>query len=441
MATGVKLELNRIWLIGLLLLSAGLLGGVAFGVYRSTIVYRLRFAAGASTGESYILATALKTVVERHDSHVRITVVETGGTVENLRMLDRGQAQLAVAQADVAAGADARLVAVLYDDMFQLLVHQNSDIQNFADLKGKTIALARTGGQLQSFLRVAEHFGLHEADFRFVGATDAAADREFLNGRADAIFRVRALGNPSIQHLVDETSVRFIPIEHAAAMQIKHPAFDPATMPEGAYRGNPPIPPRDLPAVAVHRLLLANQAAADDAIQTVTAVLVERRQEIMQEIPPELTETRLLLAHVRRPETQAGLTPALHTGARKFYDKDKPSFLLAHADVVGLVLTIVLMVGSWIWELKAWMERQQKNNADKYSKRAMLLMTAAQTATSAQMLDEIRGELLALLTGAVQDLEEDKLSEDSFHSFRSILQVALEVTRESRSLLKTATVH
>ena len=37
---------------------------------------------------------------------------------------------------------------------------------------------------------------------------------------------------------------------------------------------------------------------------------------------------------------------ALHSGAQQFYDKDKPPFVLAHADYMGLILTVVVMVGS-----------------------------------------------------------------------------------------------
>ena len=297
----------------------------------------LTLAAGSSSGESYILGNALKKVVEQHYPKIRITLLETGGTVENLQMLENGRAQLAAAQSDILPGPRARAVAVLYDDTFQLLVPKDSPVQSLVDLRGRRIALAQSGGQFQSFLRVAEHFGLHQPDFQFVGTTDATADNAFLNGQADAIFRVRALGDPSIQQLVQSGKVRFLPIEHAAAMKIKYPAFEPALIPEGAYLGNPPVPARDLPTVAVHRTMLARDSANAAAIRAVTGVLMERRQEMMQQIPARMTEVRLLLVQVRRPELQSGLGPALHPGAISFYDKDKPSFLLAHADYVGLI--------------------------------------------------------------------------------------------------------
>ena len=252
-------------------------------------------------------------------------------------------------------------------------------------------------------LRVAEHFGLHQEDFQFIGASDQTADDAFLNGKADAIFRVRAIGSPSIQKLVQSGKIRFLPIEHAAAMKINHPAFEPAVIPEGAYMGNPSVPAQDLPTVSVQRTLLARDTANAAAIQAITQVLMERRQEMMQEIPANMPEVRLLLVHVRRPETQLGMGPSLHTGALGYYDKDKPSFLLAHADYVGLILTIGLMVGSWIWELKRWMQRQQKNTADQYGNRVIALIAAAQDTKSTADLDHISAQLVTILTEAVRD--------------------------------------
>jgi TRAP-type uncharacterized transport system substrate-binding protein len=120
--------------------------------------------------------------VERHYPKVKLSVLETGGTVESLRMLEEGKAEMATAQADVMPGRSARIVAVLYDDIFQLLVRIGSDVNHFPDLKGKRIALSQSGGQFESFLRVADHFGLRKSDFQFIGLDDTASEAAFLNG-------------------------------------------------------------------------------------------------------------------------------------------------------------------------------------------------------------------------------------------------------------------
>jgi hypothetical protein len=52
-------------------------------------------------------------------------------------------------------------------------------------------------------------------------------------------------------------------------------------------------------------------------------------------------------------------------------------------------------------------------------------------------LDETWRELLKILTEAVRDLDADKLSQESFNSFRAILQIGMEVTKERRALLSS----
>jgi uncharacterized protein len=433
-----RLDFNRILRMALGVLSLGLFVGLALAGWQRSKTEHLTLAAGASNGESYILGSALKTVVERHNPRVRITLLETGGTVENLKMLEDGRAQLATAQSDILPGPRARAVAILYDDTFQLLVAKDSPVKNLVDLRGRRIALAQSGGQFQSFLHVADHFGLHPGDFQFVGAGDRDADEAFVEGRADAIFRVRAIGDPSIEQLVQSGKVRFLPIEHAAAMKIRYPAFQSALIPVGAYLGNPPVPAQDFPTVSTQRTLLASDRANAAAIRAVTETLIERRQEMMEEIPAKMAEVRLLLVQTRRPQPQSGLGSAVHPGALSYYDKDKPSFLLAHADYVGLILTVGLMAGSWIWELKRWMQRQQKTIADQYSNRVVALIGGVQEVTSVAALDDTWRELLKILTEAVRDLDDDKLSEESFNSFRVILQIGMEVTKERRALLGTA---
>jgi uncharacterized protein len=234
---------------------------------------------------------------------------------------------------------------------------------------------------------------------------------------------------------VQSGKARFLPIDHAAAMRIKYPAFNAAQIPQGAYSGDPAVPAQDFPTVSTQRTLLARDDANATAVRAVTAALIERRHEIMQEIPASMTEVRLLLVQTRRPELTTGLGPVLHPGALSFYDKDKPSFLLAHSDFVGFIMTVALMAGSWIWELKRWMQRQQKDKADEYSNRVVALIGKVQDVHSLEALDEAWRDLLKTLTEAVHDLDADTLSEESFNSFRSILQIGLEVTKERRALL------
>jgi hypothetical protein len=61
-----KLDFNRVLRMTLIVLSVGLVAGLALALWQRSRTVHLTLAAGASSGESYILDNALKTVVERH---------------------------------------------------------------------------------------------------------------------------------------------------------------------------------------------------------------------------------------------------------------------------------------------------------------------------------------------------------------------------------------
>src|SRR5262245_61939620 len=103
---------GRLGIIALSLVSAVIVSILLLQWRDYARVYEVTLAAGSPTGESHRIAKALETVVGRHRPNLRLTVRETGGTAESLVLLEQGHVGLAAAQADVAVGAAARLVAV-----------------------------------------------------------------------------------------------------------------------------------------------------------------------------------------------------------------------------------------------------------------------------------------------------------------------------------------
>jgi uncharacterized protein len=413
-------------------LSLGLLLGLLLSLFNSTKVYRLKLAAGDSQGESYLLSKAIEAVVETENPKIQIEVIETGGTSANLQQLEAETAQLATAQADVTAPAIARTVAVLYQDLFQIVVRQNAGINQFTDLKGKTIGLQQTGGQFRSFLEVADHYGLQQADFNFVGNSDQAADEAFQLNQAVALFRVRAAGNRSVAGLVRQYQGKLIGIEQAAAMKIKYPAFQPSAIPQGAYQGNPPVPASNLNTIAVERLLLAHHKVPDSVIRDITATINERRQQIADQIKPEAAEVKPLVSNIRDPRQASGGAVPIHPGALGYYDRNRPSFVQENADFLALLLTVALLGGSWLWELKNWIGRRKKDYADRYIKSTLDLMKAGKDANLKQQ------ELDQVFRRAAADLVDEKISQESFRTFNEAYKTAREtIEREKQTSLQS----
>jgi TRAP transporter TAXI family solute receptor len=411
----------------------------------------LTLAAGDKTGESYIISEAIKKVIERR-TNIQIQVEETRGTTQNIEMLSTGKAQLAMAQVDVAAEeignvssqskANIRTVTLLYKDTFQLVV-KNPQINQFAQLKGKTIALAATGGQYQSFLTVAKHFGLSEKDFKITGLdsndkpipgyNDRFADKDFRENKADAVFRVRAIGNKSIANLVNNYQGKLISIPQAEAMKIKQPAFEAAIIPQGAYRGNYPVPNTNLSTVAISRLLLTNDQVDANIIRKLIQTIYENRQEIANEIPLDHAEVKPLISSISPPKENSGVDIFLHPGAAAFYDKDKPSFIQEYADYIGLLLTIFLLAFQWIRQLKLWIEKSKKDEADEYIKSAISLMKAGQ-----YQIGDRQRKLDKTFDEAAKSLIDERISQESFRTFNEAYKNTKEAIERDKQIAQQA---
>lgn len=412
----------------LILLSLGLV--VALGIYivgDRTQVHRLTIAAGSKQGESYIFSQAMAQVVAKYQPHIQIQVLETKGSEENIELLEQQKVQLAMAQADTPTLPSARIVSFLFPDTFQLVVTEKSGIQDVSDLRGKRIALPpEGGGQYKSFLFLAEHYRLKLSDLRYTAITEQQADRTFRNNQVDAVFRVRPPGNKSILKLVQNGGGRIVAIDQATAMKIKQPAIEAAFIPKGAYQGDPPIPAIPLPTVAVQRLFLANKNVDEEIVRQITSILYERRQDLAATIP--------VASYISPPTTLSGTNLPIHPGAQAYYDREKPSFLQSNADYLGLILTLILLIGSWVWNLKLRIDRRQKNTGDKYNQKLVQLIEEIYQ-SDINRVGEIRRELFVMLKEVVHELDEDRIASESFQSFTFTWEAALTAVRDREILI------
>jgi TRAP transporter TAXI family solute receptor len=198
---------------------------------------KLRLGADQVNSEPYEMTTAISHVVRRTHPGIHIAVKSTGGSSENMSLLVSGKLDLALIQADVISRDNVSLLAILYPDLFQLLVRSDSGIDTIKHLEGSKIALPPvTSGQYQAFWFLANHYGLAPESINAIPMSTHAADDAIVKGEVDAIFRVRGPQNTSIRVLFGRTSLKFIPIDQGNAMHLRQPAFTAAHLTEGATR-------------------------------------------------------------------------------------------------------------------------------------------------------------------------------------------------------------
>jgi TRAP transporter TAXI family solute receptor len=392
-------------------------------------IYVVRLATGSKTGEYYAFGQAIAQVTAAHEPKIKIEVLESPGSNQNMQEVQNHTVDMALVQNDTPVQPAVRAVAQLYPEMFHFIAHKASGIQTIADLRGKRIALMPEGsGSYALFWPLSQHYGLSPQAFQARPLPPPEADQALLQGEVDALFRIIGIGNQSVADLLRTGKFELIPIEQIAALQLSQPYLQPTVIPKGTYDGGSPIPAQDLPVVSVSALLIANETVNPDVVKAITQVLYEHRNELISVNPRT--------ASIQSPEASRNLGFPLHPGASAYYNQDKPSFFVEYAEPMGLLLSVSILIASGVWQFRLWLVGRQKNRADMYNLEILELIEQVDKAQTLEELQTIRHQLFSILKQVVVDLDIDRISPESFQSFTFPWEVAMTTIRHQELILR-----
>lgn len=227
-------------------------------------------AGGPQAGQYARFADALRGVL--HDKGIELLPLTTAGGIDNLRMLRRGEAVLALSQSDVAQqavsgsglfakdGADIglRALASLYPEPLHVLVRSNSEIYSLAELRDKRVSLGLPGSASRdTALAVLTAHGLSVQDLAAAPALDMQqALTRMRDGELDALFQVIGAPADQVRAASEALDLRLLPLDSEAITRVlqERPGTFAYTLPTGTYARQPDA----VPTLAVSSLLLTD---------------------------------------------------------------------------------------------------------------------------------------------------------------------------------------
>ncbi len=231
------------------------------------------------------------------DLELRITAEATKGSQENIRRLERGELEFALANSAITYFAvrgqggwdqeySMRAVMTLAPNVALFVTKRDSAIKSIADLAGKRVAVGPAGAGFQFFQEplLAAH-GVGREDFTEVFyATQFAAVDMLSDGSAAAVFLGGAVPTPSIKQASINQDIRLVPLDPEARAQLSadYLFFNPATIPAGTYRGQDQ-PYEGLDVGSMHLITAAN--TDEELVYQVTKTLYENRQGVTERHP------------------------------------------------------------------------------------------------------------------------------------------------------------
>lgn len=283
----------------------------------------LILATGGTSGTYYPFGGAMAQIFNSKIENMNVTAQSTGASVENLKLIGKKEAELAIVQNDMTDYAyngtesfkdgkieNVRAIATLYPEVIQIVASADSGIANLADVKGKKFSVGAPGSGVEANARqILDVMGMTYNDFSanylsFSESADSLKDKHI-----DGFLFMSGIPNAAIQDTATTSNLTFVSIPDNVIKDLitKYPFFTEFVIPAGTYKGQN----ADVKTVAAKATLVVGSEVSEDVVYKLTKALFENQAE-------------LATAHAKGKELKLedavqGISVPFHPGAEKYY--------------------------------------------------------------------------------------------------------------------------
>jgi TRAP transporter TAXI family solute receptor len=292
----------------------------------SAAAQNISIATGGTGGVYYPLGGGIAAVLSKHVPGMQATAEVTGGSVDNLKLVNSGKPYIAFAMTDASQDAlrgedkfkggkvPLKTLMVLYPNRMHVVSVEGRSVSKMADLKGKRVSTGSPGSATEVMaFRVIEAAGLDkDSDMKRERLGVAESVNAIKDGKIDAFFWVGGLPTASVTDLANTPGTKLKMIDHAdvvAAMNKKYGnLYVQDTIPKETYKGME----ADNKQATVMNILVAHENMDEKTAYNIVKTIFDRLDDVIA-VHKEAVNFKL-----ENQKTAATPIP-FHPGALKYF--------------------------------------------------------------------------------------------------------------------------
>ena len=282
-------------MIGLLV--ALLVAGALLGPHAAA-QERLSIATGGTGGVYYPYGGALASLISNNVEGTQVTAEVTSASVDNMLLIDSGDADIAFVLGDTAWDAtqgsepfpnevNGQSLATLYNNYTQIVVNADAGIASVADLAGKRVSVGSPGSGTEVIAnRILEVSGIDPESGIEVERLGVAESADAIrDGNIDAFFWSGGLPTAAITDLGATPNLTISILPHAEVTSLLQEAYgdfyNTATIPAETYPGQA----EDVEVVVVPNVLVVNESFDEELAYNIVSAMFQYRDELVAAHP------------------------------------------------------------------------------------------------------------------------------------------------------------
>lgn len=306
----------------------GLLLCLSLAAVRPAGAQNISIATGGTGGVYYPIGGGIASVLSKKVPGMEATAEVTGGSVDNLKLIDGDASYIGLVMSD--AGQDAykgedkfkgrkvplRTLMILYPNRMHVVTVEGRGINTVADLKGKRISTGAPGSATEVMaFRELEAAGLDkDKDVRRERLSVAESVNGVKDNKIDAFFWVGGLPTAAVTDLANTPGTKIKLIDNADLVPIMNKKYGNLyiqdTIPKSTYRGMD----TDNKQATVMNILVANEKMDDKTAYNIVKAIFESREDLIA-VHKDTAEFKL-----ENQKTAASPVP-FHPGAIKYFQE------------------------------------------------------------------------------------------------------------------------
>jgi hypothetical protein len=288
---------------------------------------RISITTGGTGGVYYPMGGGMANILSKYVPGLQATAEVTGGSVDNLKLINAGKSEVGFSMADAGweayQGVDkfkdnkvnARTLMVLYPNKMHVVTIDGTGIAKLSDLKGKRVSTGSPGSGTEIMaLRVLEAVGIDgKKDIKQERLGVAESVNAIKDRKIDAFFWVGGIPTAAVTDLGATPGIKLRLIDHdeaADAMNKKYgPLYVKSVIPAGSYPGQD----KANAEVDVWNILVSSDKMSDQMAYTIVKTLFEKK--------PELVAVHREAQNIELKSQPQGSPIPFHPGARKYFEE------------------------------------------------------------------------------------------------------------------------
>jgi TRAP transporter TAXI family solute receptor len=283
---------------------------------------KMILATGGTAGTYYPFGGAMAKIWNSKIPGMNVTAQATGASIENIRLMNKDEIELALVQSDNIDWAffgkesfkekitKMTAIAVLYPEIVHIVVRGDSPAKTFGDLKGLKVGVGAPGsGTEANFRQLQEVYGMKKDDVKGQYLSYVESADQFKDKHIDSFFLTTGIPNSALMDVANTRPIKLLSIEDPIVAKItqQYPFLAPAKIPANTYKGQT----EEVKTIAVMAVLIAHPKLSEQVAYNITKALIENQAD-------------LAAAHAKGKELSLqgavkGVSIPFHPGAAKYY--------------------------------------------------------------------------------------------------------------------------